>query len=172
MHAEKLSFIGPDAAGPPARRARQILKLADREFVRVFGVDRFSKAERELAATNACDLVPQADEVHFNAAFTGIVNCFVPERIEIERAFEFAIDPHQKIKIESRRDASSIIIGADKRAWVLLQVNADNKPPAWRKDSAHRARQASIRSTMLPSSAKHAAISGPPKPLPPSIDAA
>ena len=84
MHAEKISVIGPTAARHPARRAGEFLKLADRIFVRVFGMAGFAGLKPEPAAPDTCCLTLDTDNVHFSTALAGIIYRFVAEATEID----------------------------------------------------------------------------------------
>src|SRR6202045_1708601 len=98
MHAEEISAICPNAARQPSRRAGDILKLADRIFVGVLGMDGFAGRKLKPQAPDSHRLIPNTDDVHLDAALAGIVHRLVAEAIEIERAFELAVDPRQKIE--------------------------------------------------------------------------
>src|ERR1700724_3738259 len=116
MHAEEISGIPPNAARHPPRRAGKILKLANRIFVRVLGLDGLAAEEPEPAAPDACRLVFDTDKVHFDSAFAGVVDCFVTEAIESEGAVELAVDPRQEIEVEGGGHAILVIVSAHKRA--------------------------------------------------------
>ena len=90
MHAEEISAIGPNATREPSRRAGDILKLADRIFVGVLGMDGFAGRKSKPQVPDSHRLIPITENAHLDAALAGIVNRLVAEAIEIERAFELA----------------------------------------------------------------------------------
>src|SRR3979411_1140631 len=118
MQAEEISAIGPNAARQPSRRAGNILKLSDRIFVGVLGMDGFAGIKSKPQAPDSHRLIPNTDNVHLDAALAGIINRLLGEAIEIERAFELAVDPRQKIEVKGRGDAGRVIVGADQLAGV------------------------------------------------------
>ena len=96
-------------------------------------MDGFAGRKSKPQAPDSHRLIPNTDNVHLDAALAGIVNRLVAEAIEIERAFELAVDPRQKIEVEGRGDAGRVIVGADQLSGVLFQINADNEPTIWRQ---------------------------------------
>src|SRR5579863_10116073 len=136
MHREQLCRIGPDGAGRIARLARQLLKIRNRIFVRILGMDRLAILESETLASDIDRLRPAADEMHLHAAALAAPARPMPELIEFEGSAEFAIDPAQQIEIEGGGDARRIVIGALEDRRVLAQIDADDhrgtcpeKPP-------------------------------------------
>ena len=83
-------------------------------------MDGFAGLKPEPAAPDTCRLIFDTDNVHFDPALAGIVDRFVAEAIEIEWAFELAVDPRQKIEVEGSGNAPLIIIGAHERAGIFF----------------------------------------------------
>src|SRR5580704_13454695 len=106
-------------------------------------MDGFAGRKSKPQAPDSHRLIPNTDNVHLDAALAGIINRLVTEAIEIERAFELAVDPGQKIEVKGRGDAGRVVVGADQLAGVLFQINADNEPTFWCQQAPHGTEQRS-----------------------------
>ena len=57
----------------------------------------FSAAEMELVFIEMHELIDFTNEMHFNPAGVGIVDCAVPPLIQVEVCVQFAVDALQQI---------------------------------------------------------------------------
>src|SRR5215471_21826844 len=61
---------------------------------------------------------------------------------DIEIAAELAVDAHQHIEIEARRDARPVVIGVVEQALVLFEIGADDHLSALSQNVARAAQEA------------------------------
>ena len=67
--------------------------------------------EVELVMVDGDRLGMAANKVHLNSAFSGVVVRAMFKRVDIEITMKFAIDADEKVEIEGRSDAFSIVVG-------------------------------------------------------------
>ena len=82
-----------------------------------------------------------ADQVHLDRGPTLVPSGLVGERRDRKIAFEFTIDAAEKVEIELRGDASSVIIRGDQSPDVFAQVDSDNRLATLTDMLAHTAKQ-------------------------------
>ena len=105
MQAEEVVGVGPRLDRVPAARAGEILKLGDRVFVRVLGVDALAASEGERAAEHMHALLGEAHEINLDTPGLSVPHRVMGEAGEIECALKLAIDAGQQIEIEGGGDA-------------------------------------------------------------------
>src|SRR5262249_47453188 len=76
----------------------------------------------------------EACQVHFNAMPFAVVERVMFERRKLKRATKFTVDPGQKIEIEVRGDALSVVVGRVEYVGGLDEISADNKATAGPKN--------------------------------------
>jgi hypothetical protein len=72
-------------------------KLVWRIFIRILGDDFFAATEMELVFVEMHELIDFTDEMHFNPAGAGIVDCAVPPLIQIKVSGQLAVDALEQI---------------------------------------------------------------------------
>ena len=125
MDAEKVVFVGPYLNRDEAGGTGHVLELGDAVLVRVLGVDGLALAEAEFRARDADHLVLQADQVHLDAAFRGVVKGVVAKGVKRESPPQLPIDAGQQVHVERRGDALGVVVGGVEDTGVLLEVDAD-----------------------------------------------
>jgi hypothetical protein len=80
--------VGPCLTQTEPIGTGQLLKSLERVFVGVFGMDRFTFAERETLPFDCHDLRFFTDQVHFDAILRRIVKCPVAKTVRIEVGIE------------------------------------------------------------------------------------
>src|SRR5215831_9644032 len=90
-------LVGPHANKVESSFGSKRSKLVWRIFIRILGDDFFPATEMELVFIEMYELVGFADEMHFDPAGVGIVDCPVPPLIQIEVCAQFAVDAPQQI---------------------------------------------------------------------------
>src|SRR5436305_2019387 len=125
MNGEHACAVGPAGARRPAGAASQRGETLKAVFVAVLGVNGFAGAERETAAQDPDRLRLAADQVHLDAMTLAIVDRTMRERGSIEIASKFAIDAVEQIEIETRGNASLIVVGLVQHAIVFFEVDAN-----------------------------------------------
>src|SRR6266403_5359891 len=101
-NAKQSRLVGPHANKVESGFGSKRRKLVWRIFIRILGDDFFPATEMELVFVEMNELVDFTDEMHFNPAGVGIVDCEVPPLIQIEVCAQFAVDALQQIQIELR----------------------------------------------------------------------
>ena len=137
VNAEQVFGVGKDIARRPAGGARHLAELADRIFVRIFGMDRFAGIEREGMAEHRDFLSDAADDVHFDAPLRFVIGGLVKETPQVEITAELVVDAPKQIEIEGCGDAGRVVIGGQQNAQVLFQIGADHQPAVGAENTAH-----------------------------------
>ena len=75
---------------------------------------------------------PGADQMHLNPGGFVVPDGAVDEAVQVEIAAQFAVDPHEQIPVEGRRDPKRIVVGQQQVPLRLDQVGADEKAVARR----------------------------------------
>ncbi len=65
--------------------------------------------------------------MHLDCGLTLVPPRLVREAVDAEVAFKLAIDADEKIEIERRGDASTVVVRSDQCPDVLAQINADDR---------------------------------------------
>src|SRR5262249_50336031 len=110
VHTEHGLVVRPNPSRLPVGRSRQGLELGDWIFIGILRVDAPAGLKGKTLALDGDALIFLTDQVHLDAAMSGIVNRFVPEGAKIEITAQFAIDARQQIEVEGGRDTGAIVV--------------------------------------------------------------
>ena len=128
----------------PTSRTRPLRGLgepSDVELPTSLRMDGFTFRKREPPASHGNGVRLAADQVHLDRGPTLVPSGLVGERRDRKIAFEFTIDAAEKVEIELRGDASSVIIRGDQSPDVFAQVDSDNRLATLTDMLAHTAKQ-------------------------------
>ncbi len=104
-------------------------------------MDGFTFRKREAPASHGNSLRLAANQVHLDRGLTLVPSGLVGERLDRKIAFELTIDAAEKVEIELRGDASSVIVRGDQNPDVFAQVDSDNRLATLTDMLAHAAKQ-------------------------------
>src|SRR6266436_5118058 len=96
-NAKQTGLVGPHPNKVESGFGSERRKLVWRKFISILSDDFFPATEMELVFVEMHELVDFTDEMHFNPAGVGIVDCAVPPLIQIEVCAQFAVDALQQI---------------------------------------------------------------------------
>src|SRR5262245_66116585 len=90
VHTEHGIVVRPNPSRLPVGGSRQVLELGDRILVGILRVDALAGLKGKTLALDGDALIFLTDQVHFDAAVSGVVCRLMPEGAKIEIAAEFA----------------------------------------------------------------------------------
>ena len=140
-HREKLSRVAPNPVHPPAGAVRGVGEASDVELPASLRMDGFTFRKREAPASHGNSLRLAANQVHLDRELTLVPSGLVGERLDRKIAFELTIDAAEKVEIELRGDASSVIVRGDQSPDVFAQVDSDDRLATLTDMLAHAAKQ-------------------------------
>src|SRR5262245_51375148 len=118
---EPLARIEPHARGCEAGRLGQGSERFEVVLVGIFGVYRLARFKLDLqrglrfGAADIDYLLSEADQMDFYAALSFIEKGAVFELSEVEVGVQIAVDAHQQIPAEGRRQVERVVIGLFER---------------------------------------------------------
>src|SRR6266571_5041701 len=115
-----MRIVSPHSSEPKSCGACESGETFQRIFIREFCDDFFARAKAEFMIGDVNSLIDLTDEMHFNSACAGIVDCMVPPMTQIKVRSEGAVGVHQQIQIELRCDAFTVVVGPLKNAPIVL----------------------------------------------------
>ncbi len=90
-------------------------------------MDRLACRERHFEAEvlDPNRLVSSAAELGYDISPDLVVDRLEIESLRIEVATEFAVDSHEKVSVEARRDAAGIVVGAFEHFAVFAEIDSE-----------------------------------------------